>query len=99
VRILGSYHPFNVRRFALGGGGSLRGSARRNVRILTFGCTEPPGNRVRNKHKQKPVDIADPRDKELRGVLQKGEYMMTAGDDVVKEDDDYEGTGSGSESD
>jgi hypothetical protein len=52
---------------------------------------------VRNKQKQKPIDNTDPRDTELRKVLQNGEYMMTAGNDLVAESDD-EG-GSGSESD
>jgi len=65
------------------------------VKMLVDAGADP---RIRNKQKQKPIDIADPRDKELRDMLLKGEYMMTAGDDLVQEDD-YVGTGSGSESD
>lgn len=54
--------------------------------------------RIRNKAKLKPVDLADPRDKDLRTMLQKAEYSFQAGDDVIQEDDDGP-TGSGSESD
>ncbi|RPA95006.1 ankyrin [Choiromyces venosus 120613-1] len=44
--------------------------------------------RIRNKAKQRPIDIVDPRDTKLRAVLQKAEYAMTAGDDIVQESDD-----------
>jgi uncharacterized protein len=62
--------------------------------LLDAGC-DP---RIRNKAKLKPLELADPRNTELRKMLQKAEFAMTAGDDVVQEDDD-EPTGSGSESD
>ena len=62
--------------------------------LLDAGC-DP---RLRNKAKLRPVDLADPRNMELRTMLQKAEYTMLAGDDVVAEDDD-EVDGSGSESD
>lgn len=62
--------------------------------LLDAGC-DP---RIRNGAKLKPVELADPRNTVLRGILQKGEFAMTAGDDVVREDDDGP-TGSGSESD
>ena len=54
--------------------------------------------RLRNKAKLRPVDLADPRNTELRGVLQKAEFTFTAGDDVVDEDEGSEG-GSGSPTD
>jgi len=62
--------------------------------LLDAGC-DP---RIRNKAKLKPLELVDPRNTELRGILQKGEFAMTAGDDVVQEDDD-DPTGSASDSD
>jgi hypothetical protein len=62
--------------------------------LLDAGC-DP---RIRNKAKLKPVELADPRNTELRSMLQKGEFAMTAGGDVVEDDDDGP-TGSGSDSD
>ncbi|KAF1829932.1 ankyrin repeat domain-containing protein [Decorospora gaudefroyi] len=61
--------------------------------LLDAGC-DP---RIRNKAKLKPVELADPRNAELRGMLQKGEFAMQAGGDVVEEDDDGP-TGSASDS-
>jgi len=61
--------------------------------LLDAGC-DP---RIRNKAKLKPVELVDPRNTELRRILQKGEFAMTAGDDVVQEDDDGP-TGSASDS-
>lgn len=54
--------------------------------------------RIRNKANLKPLDLVDPRNKELRSSLQKAEYSMQMGDDVVQDDDDGPG-GSGSETD
>jgi hypothetical protein len=62
--------------------------------LLDAGC-DP---RIRNKAKLKPIELADPRNAELRSILQKGEFNMMAGGDVVQEDNDGP-TGSGSESD
>ncbi|KAH8719218.1 ankyrin repeat domain-containing protein [Phaeosphaeriaceae sp. PMI808] len=62
--------------------------------LLDAGC-DP---RIRNKAKLKPVELADPRNTELRSILQKGEFAMQAGGDVVVEDDDGP-TGSASDSD
>jgi hypothetical protein len=62
--------------------------------LLDAGC-DP---RIRNKAKLKPVELADPRNTALRSMLQKGEYAMTAGGDVVH-DDDNGPTGSASDSD
>ncbi|KAH3909241.1 hypothetical protein HBI56_187510 [Parastagonospora nodorum] len=62
--------------------------------LLDAGC-DP---RIRNKAKLKPVELADPRNAELRSILQKGEFAMQAGGDVVEEDDDGP-TGSASDSD
>ncbi|KAF1945737.1 hypothetical protein EJ02DRAFT_337745 [Clathrospora elynae] len=62
--------------------------------LLDAGC-DP---RIRNKAKLKPIELADPRNTELRSMLQKGEFSMQAGGDVVEED--YGGpTGSASDSD
>ncbi|KAF2712842.1 ankyrin repeat domain-containing protein [Pleomassaria siparia CBS 279.74] len=62
--------------------------------LVDAGC-DP---RIRNKGKLKPIELADPRNTELRKLLQKGEFDMTAGGDVVQEDDDGP-TGSASDSD
>ena len=58
-------------------------------------------NRIRNKAKLKPMELVDPRNTELRGVLQKGEFAMMAGNDVVDEDNEEDDgpTGSASDSD
>ena len=61
--------------------------------LLDAGC-DP---RIRNKAKLKPTELADPRNTELTKILQKGEFAMTAGGDVVQEDDDGP-TGSASDS-
>lgn len=54
--------------------------------------------RIRNKSKQKPMDLVDPRNKELRAVLQKAEFAMMAGDDVVNgEEEGLTGSASDSE--
>ncbi|KAF2634877.1 ankyrin repeat domain-containing protein [Massarina eburnea CBS 473.64] len=63
--------------------------------LLDAGC-DP---RIRNKAKLKPVELADPRNTVLRSMLQKGEFAMNAGGDVVEEDDDDGPTGSASDSD
>ncbi|CAD0111872.1 unnamed protein product [Aureobasidium uvarum] len=55
--------------------------------------------RIRNKAKLRPVDLTDPRNTELRSLLQKAEFTMLAGDDVVQEDDDDVDAGSASDSD
>ncbi|KAF2680302.1 hypothetical protein K458DRAFT_407330 [Lentithecium fluviatile CBS 122367] len=62
--------------------------------LLDAGC-DP---RIRNKAKLKPLELVDPRNTTLRSMLQKGEYAMTAGGDVVEEEDDGP-TGSASDSD
>ncbi|KAL8787913.1 MAG: hypothetical protein Q9213_001940 [Squamulea squamosa] len=55
--------------------------------------------RIRNKAKLKPMDLVDPKNKDLRDTLQKAEYAMTVGDDVVVRDVGDEGpTGSASDS-
>ncbi|OAL52919.1 ankyrin repeat domain-containing protein [Pyrenochaeta sp. DS3sAY3a] len=62
--------------------------------LIDAGC-DP---RIRNKAKLKPVELVDPRNTELRSILQKGEFSMQAGGDVVEDDDDGP-TGSASDSD
>ena len=52
--------------------------------LLDAGC-DP---RIRNKAKLRPMDLVDPRNTELRALLQKAEYSMMVGNDVVVEDDD-----------
>ena len=54
--------------------------------------------RIRNKAKLRPIELVDPRNSDLRRVLQKAEMAMTAGDDVVNEDEE-DSEGPGSESD
>jgi len=66
--------------------------------LLDAGC-DP---RIRNKAKLKPFDLADPRNTELRTVLQKAEITAQAtadATDTVAEDDDDDVNGAGSESD
>lgn len=46
----------------------------------------------------KALELADPRNEDLRGLLRKAEFNIMAGNDVVVEDD-AGGAGSGSESD
>ena len=55
---------------------------------------------MRNKAKLKAMELVDPRNTELRAILQKAEFAQMAGDDVVDVDGEKdEGpTGSGSES-
>jgi ankyrin repeat protein len=62
--------------------------------LLDAGC-DP---RIRNKAKLKPIELADPRNAEVRSMLQRGEFAMQAGGDVVEDDDDGP-TGSASDSD
>lgn len=55
--------------------------------------------RIRNKAKLKAVELVDPRNTELRGVLRKAEFASMAGDDVVHgEEEDGGPTGSASDS-
>ncbi|KAH9873366.1 hypothetical protein J1614_005764 [Plenodomus biglobosus] len=63
--------------------------------LLDAGC-DP---RIRNKAKLKPVELVDPRNTVLRGILQRGEFAMQAGGDVVEENDDDGAGGSASDSD
>lgn len=55
-------------------------------------------SRIRNKAKLRPFDLVDPRNTDVRALLQKAEMTVLAGDDVVDEDDDGR-DGPGSESD
>jgi len=62
--------------------------------LIDAGCD----TRIRNKAKLKPIELVDPRHTELRQMLSKAEYALSAGDDVVAAEDDGEGDG-GSETD
>ena len=62
--------------------------------LLDAGC-DP---RLRDKHKQKAVDICDPRNESCRGALRRGEMALQEGEALVHEDEDDEG-GSGPPSD
>lgn len=53
---------------------------------------------MRNKAKQKPIDVVDQRNTDLKSSLERAEYAILAGDDVVNDDDDANGNG-GSASD
>jgi len=61
--------------------------------LLDAGC-DP---RIRNKAKLKPAELVDPRNKDLRELLRKGEVAMMMGGDVVEDDEGP--TGSASDSD
>jgi len=65
------------------------------VEMLVDAGADP---RIRNKQKRRPIDAVDPRNTELKAILQKAEYAMMVGNDVVVEDDDEGGTGSASDS-
>lgn len=45
------------------------------------------------------MELVDPRNTALRSVLQKAEFAMMAGNDVVNDDDDGAGGATGSASD
>lgn len=55
---------------------------------------------IRNKAKLRPFELVDPRNTELRSTLQKAEFALRAGADVVDPDEEVgdEGTGSASDS-
>ena len=57
--------------------------------------------RIRNKAKLRAMELVDPRNTELRIILQKAEFAQTAGADIVEQDDDDDDgpTGSASDSD
>lgn len=56
--------------------------------------------RIRNNAKLRPIDLADPKDTDVRRMLQRAELQMQPGGDVVDEDDDDDRRdGPGSESD
>lgn len=52
--------------------------------LLDAGC-DP---RIKNGAKLKPIELADPRNDELRNILRRAEYSMMAGGDVVEDDED-----------
>ena len=45
------------------------------------------------------MELADPRNTELRSILQKAEFAMIAGNDVINEDEEDDGGRTGSASD
>ena len=55
--------------------------------------------RIRNKAKLKAFDLVDPTFAELRDVLNRAEFMLVAGDDVIDEERDDGRAGSASDSD
>lgn len=63
--------------------------------LLDAGC-DP---RIKNGAKLKPIELADPRNDGLRGILRRAEYSVMAGNDVVEEDDDDRRGGPASDSD
>ncbi|KAI9852368.1 MAG: hypothetical protein M1838_000890 [Thelocarpon superellum] len=64
------------------------------VELLLDAGADP---RVRNKAKLRPMDLADPANTALRSTLQKAEFALLAGADVIQEDDDDGPTGSASD--
>jgi ankyrin repeat protein len=68
------------------------------VELLLDAGADP---RIRNKAKLRAIELVDPRNSSLRSMLQRAEFAMTAGDDVLDGDDDDDddgGTGSASDS-
>lgn len=63
--------------------------------LVDAGC-DP---RIRNKAKLRPFDLVDPRNQDLRKMLQQAEFTMMAGADIVQEDEEDGVAGSGSDSD
>lgn len=73
------------------------GEGKAMVEILVDAGCDP---RARNKARLRPVDLLDPRNEVVRGVLQRAEVQFLAGGDVVLDDDDDDAPdGPGSESD
>lgn len=66
------------------------------VELLLDAGADP---RIRNKAKLKPLELVDPRNTELRSTLQKAEFAMMAGNDVVDRDGEDEQGPTGSASD
>ena len=54
--------------------------------------------RIRNRAKLRALELVDPRNSSLRNTLQKAEFAITAGNDVVHEGDEDGATGSASDS-
>lgn len=77
-----------------------RGSVRRRWRTSDSANSPTfyPSRRIRNNAKLKAMELVDPRNTALRSVLQKAEFAMMAGNDVV-DDDDGDGGAMGSASD
>ena len=71
------------------------GAGRAVVDILVDAGCDP---RIRDKHKQRPVDICDPRNEEVRGMLRRSEMALQEGEALADVDGDEEG-GSGPPSD
>jgi len=65
------------------------------VELLLDAGADP---RIRNKAKLKAAELVDPRNTELRSILQRAEFAMTAGNDIINEDEDDGPTGSASDS-
>lgn len=77
----------------MGRGAELSPSTCIYIRELTAGY------RIQNKAKLTPKELVDPRNTSLRAVLQNFEFTMTAGNDIVNQDEEDEGpTGSASDS-
>ncbi|MCJ1327161.1 hypothetical protein MMC10_003828 [Thelotrema lepadinum] len=64
------------------------------VELLIDAGADP---RIRNKGKLKAFDLVDPSNRDLRTTLQKAEYAMALGDDVVNEDEAGDGPPSDSD--
>jgi uncharacterized protein len=69
-----------------------------NLSVVSVAENADGRNRVRNKAKLRPYDLADPRNTALRTMLQKAEFSFLAGDDIVNVDEDDGPTGSASDS-
>ena len=72
------------------------GAGRAVVDILLDAGCDP---RIRDKHKQRPLEICDPRNEEVRNMLRKAEMALQEGEALAGADEDEGGSGPPSDED
>lgn len=68
------------------------------VQLVEYLIDAGADTRMRNKAKLKPVELVDPRNKELRARLQKEEFSKMIGSDIVDTQVEAEEAANGSAS-